>query len=70
MQAHVDVCGMFTQILFILKKEVSGKGKGPGQKIYLHYYCEIIERLDSGPWTTLCMSTYKHDCFQMVILKQ
>lgn len=48
-QAHAEVCDMFTQILFILKKDFSGWGKGRGQKIYLHDSCVIIERPNSGP---------------------
>lgn len=69
MQAHVEVCGMFTQILFILKEEVRGEWKGPRQKIYLSYSYEIIERLESAPWTTLCLCTHKQDYFETIILK-
>lgn len=69
MQAHVEVCAVFTYILFILKKEAAGEGEGCGQKIYLHDSCVIIVRPTSGPWTTLCMCTHKHDCFEMIMLK-
>lgn len=58
MQDHAEVCGMFTQILFILKEDFTGGGNGRGQKIYLHDSCVIIERLNSGPL----------DCFVCVLL--
>ena len=46
----LEVCGVFTQILLILKKEVSGEGGGSsqGRKICLHDSCVIIERTNSG----------------------
>lgn len=42
----LEVCGVFTQILLILKEEVSGEGGGSsyGRTIYLHDSCVIIER--------------------------
>lgn len=51
MQAHVRC--VFTQILFILKKEVSGERVEIED--YLHDSCVIIETPNSGPWTTSCM---------------